>query len=84
MVLALAVINLDLGNKDIKLLLFLILGVLLLQVSVTAIQCSLWTLGDWCVGTLSKGGTTDMVFLCCLGVSLVISLYLHHKKKVYC
>jgi 4-amino-4-deoxy-L-arabinose transferase-like glycosyltransferase len=81
MVLALAVINLNLTERDIKWLIFLILGILLLQVPVSAIQCSIWTLGDWCVGTLSTGGTSDMVFLCCLGVSLVISLYVYYQKK---
>jgi len=81
-VLALAVINLNLTRRDIKWLTFLILGILLLQIPVSAIQCSLWTLGDWCVGTLSKGGTTDMVFLCCVGISLVISLYVYNKKKL--
>lgn len=81
-VFALVVVNLKLSDKDIKLLMFLILGILLLQVPVTAIQCSYLTLGDWCVGTLSKGGTTDMVFLCCIAVSLVISLYVYNKKKL--
>lgn len=81
-VFALVVVNLKLSDKDIKLLMFLILGIFLLQVPVTAIQCSLWTLGDWCVGTLSKGGTTDMVFLCCIAISLIISLYLYYTRKV--
>lgn len=81
-VFALVVVNLKLSDKDIKLLMFLILGILLLQVPVTAIQYSLRTMGDWCVGTLSKGGTTDLVFLCCVGVSLVISLYVYNKKKL--
>ncbi len=81
-VFALVVVNLKLSDKDIKLLMFLILGILLLQVPVTAIQYSLRTMGDWCVGTLSKGGTTEMVFLCCIAVSLIISLYLYYNKKV--
>ena len=45
-VFALVVVNLKLSDKDIKLLMFMILGILLLQVPVTAIQSSLWTLGD--------------------------------------
>ncbi|HEC77914.1 MAG TPA: hypothetical protein ENI34_02075 [candidate division WOR-3 bacterium] len=78
-----AVINLGLSKTEIKWLIFLILGIILLQVPISAVQCALWTLGDWCVGTLSAGATASMAFLCSIGTVLVIILYVFYKKRVF-
>ncbi len=84
-ILALAIINLHLSFKDtekIMWFMWLILIVLLSQVPATAIQFGYWGMGDQIVGTLTKGGTSEMVLLCCFGVSFVISLYLYSKENL--
>jgi|GEM_PF-6493876 len=83
-VLAMAIVNLELSKNSIKTLTLLILTIILLQIPVTLIQCSLWTLGDWTVGTMTPSSTTDIAFLCCIGVLLIFYAHINTKISKWC
>lgn len=78
----LAVINLDIQEKEMKALLRVILGLIILQLPVAVIKMSVYGQGEQAIGTYDYHGGTLSTALPLIVIGFGMSYFLVHRKSI--
>jgi hypothetical protein len=78
-----AVINLEINEKEKKLIMYTLLGLIIIQLPVALVKMTIYGQGEQAIGTYAYAGGTQSTALPLIVIGFGLSFFLTYKKSMY-